>query len=108
MSKRDIKAKRWLKHRLRREHGEWWKPLLAVRMAAEGKRPAMGVVMFLCGRRPGVKTASEIWDREFAITGNDGDGASANGNMREVEALPVPDRSTSKSDLSTNVIEKIE
>lgn len=27
-------------------------------------------------------------------------------NMREVETLPVPDRSTSKPDLSTNIIEK--
>ena len=29
-------------------------------------------------------------------------------NMREVKSLPVPDRNTSKPDLSTNIIEKIE
>ena len=108
MSKRDIKAKRWLKRRLRREHGEWWKPLFAVLMAAEGKRPAMGTVMFLCGRRPGVKAASEIWDHEFAITGNAGDGAVAGVNMREVETLPLPERSTSKPYSGTNYTENIE
>lgn len=30
-----------------------------------------------------------------------------NGNMREVEALPIPNRYTSKPDLSTNIIEII-
>lgn len=31
-----------------------------------------------------------------------------NGNMREVEALPVPDSCTSKPYSSTNIIEKVE
>lgn len=52
-----------------------------------------------------IDTIARGWD---GADGNAGDGVGANGNMREVEALPVPDRSTSKPDLSTNVIEKIE
>ena len=62
MSKRDIKAKRWLKRRLRREHGEWWKPLFTIHKAAHGMRAPAGTQVFVCGRQPGMNTLRAMRD----------------------------------------------
>lgn len=64
VSKRDIKAKRWLKRRLRREHGEWWKPVFTVYKVANGMRAPANAKVFVCGRRPGmntIRTMRDIW-----------------------------------------------
>ena len=62
MSKRDIKAKRWLKRRLRREHGEWWRPIFTVIKVSNGMHPAAGERVFVCPRRPGLNTLRAMRD----------------------------------------------
>lgn len=118
MSKRDIKAKRWEKRRFKKEYGLSWMFWYYVDRAMAGKDvPAralnrLGIEqMSVCQPRP------EQVQREInrlavmvlnAITGNAGDGEGANGNMREVETLPAPERSTSKPYSGANYTENIE
>ena len=59
-----------------------------------------------CSRLLPVNTRGEITQEEEC--GNAGDGAGLNGNMREVEALPVPDHYTSSANLTAKTIEKTE
>lgn len=83
MSKRDIKAKRWARRIEKRKYGVFYL--------------AQNNFLIVTGRRPGKASLLEIWNREYAtapiVMGDDD--AGENGNMREVEVLPVPERGTS-------------
>lgn len=119
MSKRDIKAKRWYKRAFKKRFGLSWMLWYYAERAMDGKNiPArvlerLNVQMFIGGRSVlPPHTQREINRRAVmalnAITGNAGDGAGVNGNMREVETLPLPERSTSKPYSGANYTENIE
>lgn len=121
MGKREIKVKRWEKRAFRKKYGLSWMFWYYAVQALNGKDVPLHVLrriearrISVCGRMPGLaeQTQREINRRAVmalnAITSDAGDGAGANGNMREVETLPVPERSTSKPYSGTNYTENIE
>lgn len=121
MGKRDIKVKRWEKRAFRKKYGLSWMFWYYAVQALNEKDVPLRVLrriearqVFVCGRRPGLAahTQREINRRAVmalnAITGDAGDGAGENGNMREVETLPAPERITSKPYSGTNYTENIE
>ncbi len=120
MSKRDIKAKRWEKRRFKKEYGLSWMFWYYAGRALNGKSIPYRALKriglrqaFVCGCQSGRNYCMREINRRAsmalnAITGNAGDGECANGNMREVETLPAPERSTSKPYSGTNYTENIE
>lgn len=65
MSKRDIKAKRWLKHRVKREEGAMWHIAMQLNMVAWGRRERSS----LCGIEGYSRFKDGAW-RKYVVQSN--------------------------------------